>query len=1191
MIPTNNGSTAPCNPISSNCVVWQGPDIPCIDICNGDTVSDVVANLATKVCELIDATCECNPVLAIDASCLTIADPTNLDQVVQALIDKVCETPDATITNIVLPKCLYYRDSLGNEVTELPLADWAVLVGNEICTIKETISIIEQNVTNLESRVAVLEECVLPCTPDEPSDFFVLSSCINAGQSIPISTLVLALESQFCSFRDVVGDIALLNSAINAQCLFASTPQLSGNGTLGNVTGWVDTPATLAESSINQWLAICDLHAAVAAIQNNCCDELCSGVTINYAYNIINNGAGIPESINLNFSASTIPAGYVDCTQNSTVTITDSNGSSVSEVISVVSLASQPSGISISLAGLNVYQALVVQVDACVSNGSSQCNDSSNISVPLSIPCPTSVSVSATANQVIVGFTNSLGQGVTYDIEAYVTGNPGDILGTATITNPPVNVQQIFPGAISTQSYTVVTSVSQGGVTRICDTQEVAALAVTCNNVQSNIAISPITSVDDIFLGYTGDLAAGTASRYSYNVGTNNVILEPNVGGVGFCYSPILSGLSMAVNGDLSLTAAWGSGAETAIELSYSTDDITYSTPDVGVDGARVLATGVTSGSVYVQAITDCGSGLSIATKWRYDFSTNSFTTIQSPSECIDSDLAIGSCPAGVQVAQQFLPCGTSTYAIPGAPATSYWFYVSKVVNASTNVTQYLYAGWDQTTGIKRVVLCCECPAFILTDTIRVFAGQENGYTTNITLPYVLGDGNPLINIITSPIGGNLTQSASSQNVFTYNTIEKVPDNYGDTFQVQIRADVGGVCSSATVTVQIQIVPAGMKMLYTDQDIFAFINTNSYSLGEATQVRDALVDLKARWNTAFGFTGEIYIIPTSNSNWLGYQKAIVDNGASAGLDGAYSGIQVLPTSWTPGGVGVYKNQAVMFVFSNDSDGVYHDSTLAAGFAGAVTQPSISYKDDYDAYKDAIAGTQNSSWGQALGLTASQYPSGISTVLFPLTVPGSSGADAANILQMIAATTGQLIPPSKFGIQTAVDVGQVIQGIGSSNPYDGATTPGGNTISGLFEFATINSHLALLDQDNTITYLTEMASGDNEDFDYLMDTAIKGNDNTFPAGTIPTNDRYIVTDCATSDVYTVSITNHGCGTIGNGTVIKLNNPGADFIPGDGRADWLTTTNKCVTVTSNCESSAAELTTTLDSTYDVCGSCTP
>ena len=37
-----NLDNKPCNPVSSNCVVWQGPTLECIDLCKGDTVSDVV---------------------------------------------------------------------------------------------------------------------------------------------------------------------------------------------------------------------------------------------------------------------------------------------------------------------------------------------------------------------------------------------------------------------------------------------------------------------------------------------------------------------------------------------------------------------------------------------------------------------------------------------------------------------------------------------------------------------------------------------------------------------------------------------------------------------------------------------------------------------------------------------------------------------------------------------------------------------------------------------------------------------------------------------------------------------------------------------------------------------------------------------------------------------------------------------
>lgn len=1189
MIPTDNGSTQPCSPISSNCVVWQGPDIPCIDICNGDTVSDVVANLATEVCNLIDAACECNPVLSIDASCLTIADPTNLDQVIQAIIDQICLEKEEVEVKYTLPKCLIYDDNLGNPVTALPLDDFLTLLGNNICTLITSINVLEQNFLNLQSRVAVLEECVLPCDESGPSDFFVISSCIQPGQSIPISTLVLALESEFCTFRDVVGNVGLLNTAINAQCLFASSPQLSQEGTLGNLTGWVNSPSTLAESNVNQWLAICDLHRAVADIQNNCCDELCSGIDVQYAYTIIEGGTGIPESINLNFSASTVPAGYNDCSGGSTVTITDSNGTSISQAISIAGLSNDPTGINIPLAGLNVFQTLVVKVSSCLSNDSSQCRDTSSINVPLNIPCPTNVTVTSGSNVVNVSFINGLGTGVTYEIQAYESGNPSSILGTTVITNPGVTVSHVFPGALPSTDYTVVISVSQGGITRICDTVEVSVPGVVCTSVET-IATTVSPSIDDIFLGYEGDLSAGTATRYSFNVSSNEIVIESLIGGPGFCYSPILSGLSMnTVSGEVSLTADWGDAAETAIDLSYSTDDITYSAPSTGVDGARTLATGILTGSVYVQAVTDCGGGSeSLPTKWRYDFSTDTWQMIQSPSECIDSDLTIDMCPAGVQVAQQFLECGDTIYSTPGAPATSYWYYIRKTVVGG--VTRYLYAGWDQSLGVRKVVQCCVCPAFILTDIIRVFAGQEAGYVTNITLPYVLGDGNPQINIITNPVGGTLTQDPTTTNEFTYTTIEKVEKNYGDTFQVQISPTISGECTSLTVTVQIQIVSCGTNLKHTNSDIYAFVNTGGYSSAEGILLKAGLTALGSQWNTDFGFTGNIYFIPTPDSRWLGYQKSIVDDGASWSQDPdpAWQALEDLPTSWS-GGASVFKNSAFIMVFSNDSDGTYHDSTLAAGFGGAVTQPSTGYKEDYDAYEDSLTGSATSAWAIALGISAPQFPDGLTHVLCPLTVPNSTGADAANILQMIAATTAELIPPSKYGIKTAVNVGEVIQGIGSSNPYSGATTLGGNTIDDLFEFNIDSGTLALLDQDKTSNYILDIGNGVNEEFNSILTTSLKGCDDAYPTTPISASNVYEVEKCGTSFVYYVTITGESCGTIPNGTVVRLENNAGVFAPGDGRDDWDAAQNFCVTILDNCSGVAVEVTTDLTSTHTSCAGC--
>ena len=74
MIPTNSSaSTNGCDNISSNCVIWQGPDISCIDLCNGDSISEVTAKLATKVCDLITNCVSANPSLAgLDLTCLAV---------------------------------------------------------------------------------------------------------------------------------------------------------------------------------------------------------------------------------------------------------------------------------------------------------------------------------------------------------------------------------------------------------------------------------------------------------------------------------------------------------------------------------------------------------------------------------------------------------------------------------------------------------------------------------------------------------------------------------------------------------------------------------------------------------------------------------------------------------------------------------------------------------------------------------------------------------------------------------------------------------------------------------------------------------------------------------------------------------------------------------------------------------------
>ena len=78
-----------CTPTSSNCIIWQGPDIPCIKLCKGDSITDVVYNFATDYCDLLK---ELDP-SKYDLSCLTNVKcpPDTFRELIQLLIKRICE--------------------------------------------------------------------------------------------------------------------------------------------------------------------------------------------------------------------------------------------------------------------------------------------------------------------------------------------------------------------------------------------------------------------------------------------------------------------------------------------------------------------------------------------------------------------------------------------------------------------------------------------------------------------------------------------------------------------------------------------------------------------------------------------------------------------------------------------------------------------------------------------------------------------------------------------------------------------------------------------------------------------------------------------------------------------------------------------------------------------------------------------
>ena len=275
-----NLDNSPCSPISSNCVIWQGPNIPCIKLCTGDTITDVVYALAMQLCDIVDAV----NISTLDLDCLeiTTGTPTNINQLLQILIDKICDTnsipaPSAfptrgnssCPTDCIVPvaACLQTRTQ-----TTMKLLDYVQLIGNTICSILDDITTINNSITNITNRVIALES--IPPTPPYvlPSvtpDCTLADGSVVAGISYPLNIILTALindnDHGYCALLGSTGQPSDITIAYNSQTVSGTDGALSNCAlTLDQLfsTTWITTPTNLSESFIDLWLTVQDIRDA-----------------------------------------------------------------------------------------------------------------------------------------------------------------------------------------------------------------------------------------------------------------------------------------------------------------------------------------------------------------------------------------------------------------------------------------------------------------------------------------------------------------------------------------------------------------------------------------------------------------------------------------------------------------------------------------------------------------------------------------------------------------------------------------------------------------------------------------------------------------------------------------------------------------------------------------------------------------
>jgi len=433
---------ASCNPVSSNCVIWQGPDIPCITLCRGDSISDVTYKMATELCTLVDQL----DIAGFDVSCFPpiCPKPENIHDLIQFILDQLCSCcitnpgtggtgnssvcPDDCIISIA--PCFYYPNQFGDQVTAMTLPEYARAIGTKICDIIDALADNGIEIKDLDDRVKAIENCD-PCNPPIPA-VFIPVSCLTGGTNILIQNYVQTLEASVCALQNATGTPGLIGTSIAKECINLDTsPTISNPAVnMGTLPGWVlaGSYTTMADAVNNIWLTICDMRAALQNVVNNCCTPNCDAVSITMT------SAFSSPNIQLSFAGAA--GSFVDCyAAGMFVTITDSFGVSfTSQVPVIANLGGATQSIDISVSALNLYSNYSVSLSVCASDGTTTCNQTINQTIANTALCP-AMTYAADVTYIDYSFANAISSPVTYIVECWNNALSA-IVSTSTVTNP-----------------------------------------------------------------------------------------------------------------------------------------------------------------------------------------------------------------------------------------------------------------------------------------------------------------------------------------------------------------------------------------------------------------------------------------------------------------------------------------------------------------------------------------------------------------------------------------------------------------------------------------------------------------------------------------------------------------------------------------------------------------------------------
>lgn len=374
MTPTYSGQyKLPCNPTSSNCVSWEGPDLPCINLCRGDSVTDTVYKAAVVLCQVKDdldlSELDLQNIFEVCSAC---PEPEKtLKNILQLLINKV-KTLEELIDEldgagssdeiiIRIATCFRTDDGSGDLITELKHSDYTKAIGLKVCSvltdlagINTRLNGLEEDVDDLKDRVQVLE------TGNDELD--------------ALEDRVEHLETSVSGLVTVLGTNTDLAEITSEECPTSGPGNSVASLAAGDGSAlWTGNSSHVAESLKRVWLAVCDLRSAVKIIQDNCCQVTCDDLVIDFDIRFSEDRT----EATLFFAAkSHVPLGFTDVNAlGNRLVVTDSNGAQQEYRIKIAEEAQNLDGIPIDFSGssLDTNLDFTFSMDAAMRSESLTC--------------------------------------------------------------------------------------------------------------------------------------------------------------------------------------------------------------------------------------------------------------------------------------------------------------------------------------------------------------------------------------------------------------------------------------------------------------------------------------------------------------------------------------------------------------------------------------------------------------------------------------------------------------------------------------------------------------------------------------------------------------------------------------------------------------------------------------------------